>query len=451
MKNLFAKAILWNTINVLLYKILLQTHQASLFYTITPQLFGFSGIIFSFIYLLISLTNFGFDYMLFALYKHYSSQQLHQVIKLYVLRLTIILLTALCALLLLTHTNIYASYNQQCPQLLLFVLTSIFITESFKKSLEVLAQLSFLNKVITILEISTLIIYISTLWAYFFIFHQITLYTIFIPMMMTSFIENMVLIYILIKNHSPKIALNQLESLPTSSSIIKNQYFNYINQTVKSLFSPNFLILYLAYFVGLTKAAYIKFFTDSIILLYMLLNKSIGLPSGAMLSRLTDITAVKKAFLNITNKYIQFLYAIATGIVALNFSYPRNQACMQPEITSNVLFFIVAGFMEYIAITYEKLFITQNASKKLAFINSCSLIPTLICLYFAYLLPKCYLLLPFMAIRAIALLTIAYFTYKTWNICPNFKVTKITFLIILAIIIVTMGFNFVLSPLLCHH
>ncbi len=71
----FIHAAFWNAFNVFLYKIILQIHQTCLFYVISKELFGISGILFSTIYFLISLTNFGFDYSLFAFHQYYSSSQ----------------------------------------------------------------------------------------------------------------------------------------------------------------------------------------------------------------------------------------------------------------------------------------------------------------------------------------------------------------------------------------
>jgi hypothetical protein len=432
----FLNAVLWNTINVFLYKILLQTHQVCLFYIISKELFGVSGTIFSSVYFLISMTNFGFDYSLFSFYQQYSSsqQQFKKLINQYMVRLCITLSIILGCFIFRDFLAQFGAINffvKNIPYALLPCIASIFITESLKKSLETLAQLSFLNKSITILEISTIVTYLSIVWCLYFIRGTIDLYGIFIPMMLTSCIELILLIKRLylfyqslpIKNEQPRNLLD-------NPSIISNQLVNYINQITKSLFSPNFLILFLAYRLGMVKAGYIKLFTDIIILLYMLLNRCVGTPSGALLSRLPqgtilDQQAIKQAFLKITNAYIQLLYALAITIAAAIAPCFLKSSCFHPTITINILLFILAGFIEYIFITYEKMFITQNASKSLALINAISATSLIVSInYFSQvgnLNSSQLTLLPIILIRLATVGTVALVAYKKWSIFPSLR------------------------------
>ena len=448
----FLHAILWNTINVFLYKILLQTHQAFLFYTISKELFGVSGTIFSSVYLLISLTNFGFDYSLFSFYKQYSSSQnqCKFLIKQYVIRFIVTLFIILCCWMAsssLSHIKQIHFFISNVPYALMPCIASIFITESLKKSLETLAQLSFLNKSITILEISTIIAYLTIVWSSYFLFGVINLYSIFIPMMFTSFFELLLLLKRLYRFYKSlpienipindgQTASNDQNNAITTPSIIINQAINYLNQFTKALFSPNFLILFLAYHLGMSRAGYIKLFTDIVILLYMLLNRSVGVPSGALLSRLPQSTlldqqAIKTAFLKITNAYIQLLYVLAITLTAAIVPCIIKSSCFHPVLTINILLFILAGFIEYIVITYEKLFITQNASKNLAIINSASIACFLLALYQSPNLAQPLILVPIILIRCATVGTIALVAYKKWSIFPSLKIQYQTILITL--------------------
>src|SRR3990167_570042 len=166
----FLSALFWNAFNVFLYKIILQTHQVCLFYIITKELFGISGTLFSTMYLLISLTNFGFDYSLFAFHRYYITSQNHfkKIMHQSIVRILIILATAACLLWIsqnFTHVPQVAFITQYLTPALTFLLIFIFITESLKKSCELFAQLSFLNKTITLVEITTLFTYISMVWS----------------------------------------------------------------------------------------------------------------------------------------------------------------------------------------------------------------------------------------------------------------------------------------------
>jgi hypothetical protein len=437
----FIHAIFWNILNVFLYKIILQIHQACLFYVISKELFGISGTLFSTIYLLINLTNFGFDYSLFAFHRYYTNSQkdfkllISQAIK----RIAVIFITTISLLFTVHHF----SYLPQVSFLTSFIspglmalLTIIFISESLKKSLELFAHLSFLNKTITIVEIATLSCYVAIVWGFYFLYSYINLYTIFVPMCITSCFE-LCLLFKRLHTFYHTLALNSTNEpqAPTSRTVMINQATNYINQIAKAIFSPNFIIIFLAYHLGMSKAGYIKLIIDIIILLYMLLNRAVGIPSAALMSQASGLKNslmpnFQETFLKITNGYIQFLYALAlTLIFALGpcfvQTYLAQSAYFNSILIINILLFTFAGFIEYLIITYEKLFLTQGASATLAIINGCSLVILLPVLNFICL-PPSYILMPFIMIRLCSASIIAIVTYKIWHLRPTLKLHPYT-------------------------
>ena len=144
----FIYSLVWNAVNIFLYKIILQTHQACLFYTIHKELFGICGTLFSAIYLLINLTNFGFDYSLFSFHRYYTTCKtaFKKILLLFIIRACVVLCTTAVLLILLKHFNNVPQIffiTQFLPPALIFFLAIIFISESMKKSCELLAHLSF--------------------------------------------------------------------------------------------------------------------------------------------------------------------------------------------------------------------------------------------------------------------------------------------------------------------
>lgn len=439
----FVQAMVWNTINVFLYKIILQTHQACLFYVISKELFGVSGTLFSTMYLLINLTNFGFDYSLFAFYQYYisSKNNFQLLIRQFITRIIVLLITIACLLWLLKIFALVPQVSfitQHIPTGFLPLLVLIFISESLKKSCELFAHLSFLNRTITILEIITITCYIGIVWCSYFIRGYIDLYAIFIPMAITSWVELLILVkrlysfYYGLPQVTPTTA--HITPAPSSRTIVINQSLNYLNQITKALFSPNFIIIFLAYHLGMTRAGYIKLIIDCVILLYMLLNRAVGIPSGALLSKLSDVDqpnlpSFKTTFLKITNGYIQFLYGLAASLVFAIGPCLIKSSCLGSTISINILLFTFAGFLEYLLITYEKLYLTQGAASTLALVNSFSFIALILSLPLANLLPSPYLLLPFIIIRASSIILIAIVAYKIWGVSPSFKIHPKTVLI----------------------
>ena len=106
----FFKAISYNVLNIFLYKIILQTHQLLLFSTISNQLFGLAGTLFSSIYFLISITNVGFDYFIITHHNIYTASQKNfkKLFPLFLARLTCIFIV----LILLWYIN---KYILLCP------------------------------------------------------------------------------------------------------------------------------------------------------------------------------------------------------------------------------------------------------------------------------------------------------------------------------------------------
>ena len=407
----------------------------------SKELFGISGTLFSTIYLLISLTNFGFDYSLFAFHRYYTTCQKNfkKLMQHFAIRSFVVLGTATALLMLLQHffyvPQIYF-ITQFTTTPLIILLTFIFIFESMKKSFELFANLSFLNKTITVVEISTLIAYVSMVWGYYFWYGEINLYTIFACMCIMSCIELYLVLQRLQKFQITLPVDCPLQSQPTTKEIITNQAVNYINQITKALFSPNFIIIFLAYHLGMKKAGYIKLIIDIIILLYMLLNRAVGIPSGALMSQRAtpqepNLPHFSITFLKITNAYIQFLYAllIICGFAIIPCIIKSN--CIDTTLVINILLFTVAGFLEYLMITYEKLYLTQGASGKLAIINLIGLLSIMPALWYSTFLPKNYLLFPFIVIRCISFSMIAFLTYQTWNLTPCFRIKMKTLLITL--------------------
>lgn len=438
----FINALLWNTLNIFLYKIILQTHQTCLFYAVSKELFGICGTLFSTIYLLINLTNFGFDYSLFAFHRSYTSCKSH-------FKKTMYQFARRCLIVLATTTTllVFLYYFQNSPKIsflakflsphLVLFLTIIFISENMKKSFELFAHLSFLNKTITIIEIATLLSYVTIVWSSYLIRGYIDMAAIFIPMCITSIIELSIVIKRIFSFYQN---LPEHSSLPypTTQIILKNQSVNYINQITKALFSPNFIIIFLAYHLGMVKAGYIKLIIDIVILLYMLLNRAVGIPSGALMSQGTDTSEsetssnfphFKSSFLKITNGYIQFLYGlIITSCFAIIPCLIKSN-CLDPILTTNILLFTFAGFLEYLIITYEKLYLTQNASSQLASINLSSLLLLAPMLWYSAWFHQAYLLIPFILIRLCSASLIAFFAYRIWTVVPTFQIKLKTILI----------------------
>lgn len=429
MYNKFISAITWNSINVILYKTILLLHQIILFYFIPKELYGISGTLFAALYLLIGCTNFGFEYSLFTFFAHYT-QSKHSFKKLLYQCCFKVLSTVATAALLtnllysFAHNQIAFLFHYDIPLNLIPYLIIIFIAESIRKYTETIAQLAFLNKQITIIQISMITCYVMLVWSSYFTYGAITLNALFIPMMIVSIIEtiwifwNLYSFYETLPNSSPQ----PTHIIPTMT-IVREQLYSYINQLSKNLFSPNFLMLLIATHMTMQQTGSIRFYTNIITLLYMLLNRSIAIPSGALLSSITfeHFEKTKQIFLTITNAYIQLLYGLAIIILTTVAPHMITHQC-ESQTTYIVLLFIAAGFIEYITMTYEKLYIVQQTTHQLALINASSALLFVAILYFLPLTTSLFLA-PVCIIRLGTVSLIGLYAYAKWQIQPTLKIS----------------------------
>lgn len=427
----FIAAITWNSINIFIYKAILLIHQIVLFYFISSDLYGVSGTIFAALYLLIGCTNFGFEYSLFTFFSHYVKSKQNITYLVYQCLLKFLTTCGVASIVYLlvqptpgTQTAYFFMY--QFPINLMPYLLSIFIAESIRKYLETIAQLAFLNKKITIIQTTMIAAYVILFWSFYMITGTITLKTIFIPMVIVSCSEVIWILNVLYRWYQtiPEKSQPEQEHAIPFAHMIKEQAFNYINQLSKNLFSPNFLMVLIAYQIGMQQTGKIRFFTNIITLLYMLLNRSVAIPSGALFSSINQesFLKTKQLFLKITNAYIQLLYtlAIVIGITTMNQLLKQQS---ESQTIYFVLLFILAGFIEYITITYEKLYIVQHKTHQLAIINASSAL-VFVAIMYTHPLSTSLFLLPMCCIRVITTYLIGLYAYKKWDIRPQMMVSK---------------------------
>ncbi|MBI2345050.1 hypothetical protein HYV10_03195 [Candidatus Dependentiae bacterium] len=439
----FFKAMSYNVINIFLYKIILQTHQLLLFSIIPSQLFGLIGTLFSSIYFLISVTNIGFDYFIITHHNIYTASQKNfkKLIPLFFARLVCMIMVIILLWYINRHILLcpVANIIEHTTPLLLAIIIFIFISESIKKSLDVLAQMLFLQKTISIFDISTLIIYVSSVWSCYCLFGQISLLTIFIPMAIISFAECCLLAQTIYKFYTRIPVEDSKSIIPSFKEIIGNQIINYINQIAKALFSPNFFIIVLACYLGLAKVGQIKLFTDIIVLLYMVLNRSFGLPTAALFSSIAKQTTIDKdqekisisqqTFVRVITWYTQFLYALGITIGSIVISCLCINLCFSSAVIFNIILFIFAGFIEYLVIAYEKWYLTQRKSWILAIANGINLAMyglLFLCMHFVIHIPAEFILIPIILFRLCFIISIMYIAHRIWGIVISWRIRMLT-------------------------
>ena len=384
MHKTFVQAFAVNASAAFVYKIALLLHQIFLYTAITHHTYGQQSSLFAVLYLLIALTNFGFDETLLPFFSIYnqSKRQFKQLLVDFYLHAATMATIAILFFIIISYSsgeflhNIQTYYNKN----LIFILTFLFFTESIKKSVIAMMQLAFFNKEIAYAQICTLMIYIICVWSLYSLYGQLTLHLIFMPMLATSVIELSYLLYNFAQFYD-RLPDAQETDAPTIhfKVLFMLRLFNYINQIAKVFYSPNSMTIYFAYALGFTQAATIKFFTNIITLCYTCIAKTVGVTSGAIFSSSKPVE-MTHIFKDITHRYFQFL-SILSCVMFIIVSYAYYTSMITQVMAWQILFFFSISFLEHVTITYEQLLMSQSKAWILTCMHGLGLLVLLICGY----------------------------------------------------------------------
>lgn len=376
----------WNAFESIFYKAILTIHQTCLFYIATKFIYGLSSFIFAIIYLTTELSNFGLDRSIAQFSPSYFSNQ--QYLKRYLVPqilihfflLLILILGALKYNLLNLILKPVQTALDPCQSLLILI---IIFCESLRKTLRIISQLLFLNKTAALLELSLILIYTSLFWCSLGVGYQISIYTIYLPLVLQSLIGITMLSRLIVQ----KLRANQLDTkreyLASPDLCIwligKYRLQNYAYQLSEMVFSSNFLIYFFSTIIGLTNIGPIKLANYFAVFLKALLDKTFGLTSLALFAKNKVLIANQKIVFDFAQKKLNLLL---TGLILI------FGACYLIIGTHNslhylALLFLVFTLINNFFIVYEQLFLIHNKILSLFIINLACL-ATLGLLYCAY-------------------------------------------------------------------
>lgn len=422
MYKTFIQALLWNSSSAFIYKIALLFHQILLYSIISSDLYGVQSTLFALIYTIIAVTNFGFEETLLSFFSQFSENK-SQFMQLwyYLLWHTIAIIGVMICfytILLYGPGAFLHKLRAYCNRNLIFIITMIFGIESLKKTIISILQLAFLQKQIAYAEMSMLLTYMSIIWFIYGIYGQLTLHNIFIPMLITATVECLYFLY-----HAARFSHtlpDQSHSTNIHWNIIAHQrIYNYINQIIKTMYSPNSMTIVFAYILGFQQAATIKFFTNIITLCYTCISKSIGVTVGAAFATMKNmpLPSIQFLFKDITYRYLQFLYILSCIMITiLGYSYMHNYITKTMAI--HISLFFIISFLEHVTITYEQLFISQQAAQLLTIINCIGFTLLMGCglIYYVYISNPIVLFFAYITIKMLLLHMMRSLAKKHWGI-----------------------------------
>lgn len=357
----------WNAFESIFYKAVLLTHQACLFYFAPKLVYGFSSLLFAIIYLTVDLINLGFDPACAQLsvnyfesktnFKNYFVPQIIIQIIIWAFLFKIVITNYQFINLKLLPCNAFLSQNQWC------LIGVIIICESIRKTLRLLTQLLFINKLAAILESSLILIYVLLFWFAILLDYQVNINTIYLPLLTQSLIGIFFLFYFIfnqVKSHlkSSKSDLSWLE-------ILYIRFQNYAYQLSELLFSSNFLIYFLSSITGLLAIGSIKLANYLAVFIKALLERTFGLTSLAIFVKNKHLISDQKTIFLKAQKTLSLILITILLSVSL-FSLLYNSFDINFKLA--LLFFSFTLINNFL-IVYEQLFLARNKIKILFLLN----------------------------------------------------------------------------------
>jgi len=413
----FIRSIWWNTFESVIYNAILITHQWVLFRIIPRATYGLMGLLFSYIYLTAALTNIGFDYSIGSYWQDatknkssFASYIWHAMLPTYLL---IILLAGV-----LFYSGLHTTYIDTN---LYLIVVGIIAGESLKKSGKIILQLMFKNRITAVVDVLSIIGYISMVWGAYWHYQEITLCTVFVPLLIAAW-ASVVIFYQIIIRHYFSLPASVHTKIPYGT-IAKQRAYSFLNTMMHQLFSGNILTPLFAIHLDLASIGIIKLISQSCQSVGTVIHNIFGLTAHALFANAKhmNLTTKQQFFYALTYKIHQILYAfIIFGII--NYQKLIGTQGLPHANVLAIALYLVIMFSENFFIPYEKVFLTEEKSHYLASIQ----VATWIGLFFtiryiatqSIFISLCIVLL----LRILSYGLLSLIALRAWNIRPSWQI-----------------------------
>lgn len=415
----------WISLESLAYQGLLLIHQIMLCKVAGYKLYGKIGALFSVVYLMVTIANFGLESSLSPFFKKITKNKRRFR--------SFFLIQSIPTIALSLFIGVVAimlkSYNYKITSFigydLICILFLLILSECIKKTVRSILHFSFRNKINAYIETGYIISYISVVWTYYMLTHTITLYAIFIPMLLMSFVSSVILGFFAFSFYRQIPDTTKKTDINFALPALKCRFFNFLNQWSHSIFSGNFLVPFFAMQFGLAHAGVFKLINHISYGITSLLRKIFGWTSDITLSATKDlsIAAKRQIFEVITQRLYHFLYVI---IIFLAINLHKIVASSQNGTSSInwplILFFLVITLSENLLITYEKFYIAEEKNHYILLFNLFTIGSFAAIISLSPYVSQLFLLLAIASIRIVTFTLLSIISFYTWSIRPKLAV-----------------------------
>jgi hypothetical protein len=414
----FLSGIKWNTIEACLYQGILWGYHVTLFSSFDRAFYGTVGILFSLLYIGVTLCTLGLDSALSPFIRQYTQSK--TAFRALLGRQCIPNLITYCGLILFAYgydINNLLRYLGLSPidQSMIIILTILLIVESIKKVIKTFLGLLFYNQQLATIEISYIIVYMTTVAGLCYVRVPMTLYVIFLPMLIYSIIIAIILAGFLYRRYHQLPDDSYSADARLIKRITQSRIFGYINQLGHLIFSGNMLVLFAAQ-LGISYAAVAKIMTTSIQLVSTITQKIIGQASEAAFAHAhAYATHEKQSLFSLANYYAQI---VIIGLFA--FCCALNHKAIAGHVTSSdihtnamILAFSILLLIEPFFMTYEKKYLIEEKGRYLSYYHL-----TMITLFGLWIYSNC--AHPLLCLLILMGVRITWYgTFRMYHLTPN--------------------------------
>lgn len=388
----FLSGIRWNTLEACLYQGILWGCHIALFSNLDRAAYGTIGILFSLLYIGVSLCSLGLDSALspFIRYITHSKASFKGLLGVH----CIPNLVLYGALLLLSCTydlnNFFSLFGiAHLDQIFIFIFIMLLVTESIKKTVKTLLGLLFYNQMLATLEIIYIITYVTTIAALYYAHIPLTVYSIFLPVFIYSAVIAGILIATLFHYYNQLPETRDGIEPGLIKRMLSSRIFGYINQLGHIPFTGNMLVPLFAFHLGISQAAIAKVISATLQSISTIINKIIGQTSEAAFAHAhaySSSSDEKHSIFALANRYVYSIMAYVFLILCA-FNYKTIVAhAFIPDLHANTILiaFALLLVIEPLFMTYEKKYLVEEKGYSLLYYNL-----TMLLLFGAWIYSNC--------------------------------------------------------------
>lgn len=418
----FSKSIYWNVIDSLGTQAMLIIHHLLVRHFMGISFHAVFGCSLSLFYLFLIVLNLGLDFSIAPFLTFFIQDK--QTFKNFLFRQLILqwiftILLSATACFINAYFNIYDLPN--------IAIACAFITESIRKTIKYFLQLTFSNKITSLVEVSGMACYILFIWSLYYFKASITISICWQALAAISAIQLIILLYyfyLSYKNLATSANItdskSDIDNRDMWKRITKTRLATWTNALATQLFSDNFLVPLTALQLGFEQASFIKIITSISRWINLIAQKVFGVSSSAILAQIktSSFPTQQAAFLYLTHYMHQALYALIIFLLVNGKKIALMQSINMPFITWSTLYFmLIIAFFESFFTLYEKWYLIKEQAHYFLFFNFFSF---LILYCFIPYLSSCYaIFLSVILIRVATFLILSFFSFYKFKISPS--------------------------------